>query len=79
MQPWRLEELNYGQVKSNPPFDVAVLPLGATEPHNLHLPYGTDTFQVEVDCREGVQLRAPRGGAGAAAAGACPTAPRPTR
>jgi creatinine amidohydrolase len=27
---------------------VAVLPLGATEPHNLHLPYGTDTFEVEV-------------------------------
>ena len=24
------------------------MPLGATEPHNLHLPYGTDTFQVEV-------------------------------
>ena len=47
MQPWRLEELNYGQVKANPPFQVAVLPLGATEPHNLHLPYGTDTFQVE--------------------------------
>ena len=48
MQPWRLEELNYGQVKANPRFEVAVLPLGATEPHNLHLPYGTDTFQVEV-------------------------------
>jgi creatinine amidohydrolase len=48
MQPWRLDELNYGQVKQNPSFEVAVLPLGATEPHNLHLPYGTDTFQVEV-------------------------------
>jgi creatinine amidohydrolase len=48
MQPWCLDELNYGQVKANPPFDVAILPLGATEPHNLHLPYGTDTFQVEV-------------------------------
>jgi creatinine amidohydrolase len=47
MQPWRLEEIAYAHVKSNPPFDVAVLPLGATEPHNLHLPYGTDTFQVQ--------------------------------
>jgi creatinine amidohydrolase len=46
MHPWRLDELNYGQVKSGAPFQVAVLPLGATEPHNLHLPYGTDTFQV---------------------------------
>jgi creatinine amidohydrolase len=46
--PWLLSELSYGQVKSQPPFEVALLPLGATEPHNLHLPYGTDTFQVEV-------------------------------
>jgi creatinine amidohydrolase len=43
-----LDELNYGQVKVSPRFEVAVLPLGATEPHNLHLPYGTDTFEVEV-------------------------------
>ena len=43
-----LAELNYGQVKSLPTFEVAVLPLGATEPHNLHLPYATDTIQVEV-------------------------------
>ncbi len=47
MRPWILAETNYGEVKGRPPFDVAVLPLGATEPHNLHLPYGTDTFQVE--------------------------------
>ena len=46
MQPWNLSETNYGQVKARP-FEVAVLPLGATEPHNLHLPYGTDTIQVE--------------------------------
>jgi creatinine amidohydrolase len=26
-------------------FDTAVLPLGATEPHNLHLPYATDTLE----------------------------------
>jgi creatinine amidohydrolase len=48
IHPWTLAELNYGQLKDQPPFEVAVLPLGATEPHNLHLPYGTDTFQVEV-------------------------------
>src|SRR5665213_3453886 len=46
-RPWKLAENNYGYVKYHP-YDVAVLPLGATEPHNLHLPYGTDTFQVEV-------------------------------
>jgi creatinine amidohydrolase len=47
IRPWLLSEINYGQVKANPPIEVAVLPFGATEPHNLHLPYGTDTFQVE--------------------------------
>jgi creatinine amidohydrolase len=28
-------------------WQTAVLPFGATEPHNLHMPYGTDNFQVE--------------------------------
>jgi creatinine amidohydrolase len=46
-RPWLLSEINYGEVRSERPFEVAVLPLGATEPHNLHLPYGTDTLQVE--------------------------------
>ncbi len=46
MRPWILSESNYGQVRDRP-VGVAVLPLGATEPHNLHLPYGTDTYQVE--------------------------------
>jgi creatinine amidohydrolase len=46
-RPWKLAETNYAAVKDHK-FEVAVLPLGATEPHNLHLPYGTDTLQVEV-------------------------------
>jgi creatinine amidohydrolase len=29
-------------------WQVAVLPFGATEPHNLHMPYGTDNFQLQV-------------------------------
>src|SRR3954469_10657507 len=28
-------------------WEVAVLPFGATEPHNYHMPYGTDNYQVE--------------------------------
>ena len=28
-------------------WQAAVLPFGATEPHNFHMPYGTDDFQVE--------------------------------
>jgi creatinine amidohydrolase len=47
MKPWSLAEMTYDDVRSGPPFEVAVLPLGATEPHNLHLPYATDTLQVE--------------------------------
>ncbi len=45
MRPWILAETNYSHTK-DAPFDVAVLPLGATEPHNLHLPYGTDVFEA---------------------------------
>lgn len=48
MEPWRLAEITYADLKGKAPPEVAVLPLGATEPHNLHLPYGTDTYQVEV-------------------------------
>lgn len=46
MREWILAEVNYGAVKQRG-YDVAVLPMGATEPHNLHLPYGTDTFEAE--------------------------------
>lgn len=44
MRPWKLAETNYGTVKQQA-YEVAVLPLGATEPHNLHLPYGIDTLE----------------------------------
>lgn len=42
--PWKLDEANYAQIKEAA-YEVAMLPLGATEPHNLHLPYGTDTLE----------------------------------
>ena len=44
MRHFILSETNYAYTKANP-YEVAVLPLGATEPHNLHLPYGTDVFE----------------------------------
>jgi creatinine amidohydrolase len=28
-------------------YEVAVIPIGATEPHNYHLPYGTDFFHAD--------------------------------
>jgi creatinine amidohydrolase len=36
-------------------WQAAVLPFGATEPHNYHMPYGTDTFQVEELARRACQ------------------------
>jgi creatinine amidohydrolase len=46
MRPWILAETSYSHIKQCE-YQVAVLPTGATEPHNLHLPYGTDTFEAE--------------------------------
>jgi creatinine amidohydrolase len=47
VRPWKLAETNYGEVR-NRDYEVAVLPLGAIEPHNLHLPYGMDLFEGEL-------------------------------
>jgi creatinine amidohydrolase len=47
MRPWKLSECNYAHVREQS-YEVAVLPLGATEPHNLHLPYGTDILEADV-------------------------------
>ncbi len=46
-RPWVLQEISYARVQEAD-FEVAVLPLGATEPHNLHLPYGTDIFEATI-------------------------------
>src|SRR6266849_1959693 len=45
MREWVLSELNHALIRSQK-WEVAVLPFGATEPHNLHMPYGTDNFEV---------------------------------
>lgn len=45
MKPYILEQTNWKQVK-NQKYTVAVLPWGATEPHNYHLPYGTDSLET---------------------------------
>jgi creatinine amidohydrolase len=46
MREWILAEQNHAFVRSQS-WEAAVLPFGATEPHNLHMPYGTDNYQVE--------------------------------
>src|SRR5947199_5500180 len=46
MHPFILAEQDHAFIRGQT-WDVAVLPFGATEPHNLHMPYGTDNYQVE--------------------------------
>ena len=51
MRPYILAENNWKNIKDQQ-VDVAVLPWGATEAHNYHLPYATDNFQVEAIAAE---------------------------
>lgn len=46
MREWKLAEVRYNLVRTRH-YEVAVLPIGATEPHGLHMAYGTDNFEVE--------------------------------
>lgn len=50
-RPYILAETNWESVR-NTRFDVAVLPWGATEAHNTHLPYATDTMQCDAVAAE---------------------------
>jgi creatinine amidohydrolase len=44
-RPYLLIEASHRQLTESPP-QVAVLPWGATEAHNRHLPYGTDVIEA---------------------------------
>lgn len=44
-RPFVLAETTWKSVKTLP-YEVAILPWGATEPHNYHLPYGTDNYET---------------------------------
>src|SRR2546427_3399370 len=45
-RPYILNELTWKTVRDTR-YEVAVLPWGATEAHNLHLPYSTDNIETE--------------------------------
>ncbi len=45
-RPYILNELTWKTVR-DAPYEVAVLPWGATEAHNFHLPYSTDNVETE--------------------------------
>lgn len=48
-RPWVLAQTPWSVVDQTP-YEAAVLPWGATEAHNRHLPYATDTIQAERLC-----------------------------
>jgi creatinine amidohydrolase len=54
-RPYVLAETNWKTVSSTD-YQVAVLPWGATEAHNYHLPYGTDTLQADYVAHEAARL-----------------------
>ena len=51
MRPYILSECNWKDLKIHR-FELAVLPWGATEAHNYHLPYGTDVYEADAIAAE---------------------------
>ncbi len=60
MRNYILEESNWKALKGNRP-DVVVLPWGATEAHNYHMPYGTDNYIAGALAAECARLAAGKG------------------
>ena len=61
MRPYILAETNWKAVKQSD-FQLAVLPWGATEAHNYHLPYGTDNILAERIAAEAARIAFDQGG-----------------
>lgn len=59
-RPWILAESTWAEVRATR-FEVAVLPWGATEAHNYHLPYATDNIQSDAVAAESARLAWERG------------------
>jgi creatinine amidohydrolase len=60
IRPYILAETNWKAVSATV-YDVAVLPWGATEAHNRHLPYATDVIQCDHVAAEAARLAWERG------------------
>ncbi len=54
-RPYILAETNWKAVQQTK-FEVAILPWGATEAHNYHLPYNTDVAQCDYVAAESARL-----------------------
>ena len=46
IRPYILAESNWASIKKTD-FEMAILPWGATEAHNYHLPYATDIYEAD--------------------------------
>lgn len=55
IRPYILAESNWKAIKGQK-VEVAVLPWGATEAHNFHLPYATDNYQIDAIAAEAGRL-----------------------
>jgi creatinine amidohydrolase len=54
-RPYVLAETSWKQVRATS-YQVAVLPWGATEAHNYHLPYGTDNYEASAVAIEAARI-----------------------
>lgn len=61
MRPYILAETNWEALK-DANFELAILPWGATEAHNYHLPYATDNIQADHLAAESARLAHEKGG-----------------
>ncbi len=55
MRPYILAENNWKSLQTDR-YDVAILPWGATEAHNYHLPYGTDVIEADFIAAESARI-----------------------
>lgn len=55
MRPYILAETNWESLKTGR-FDLAILPWGATEAHNFHLPYSADNIESDFIAAESARL-----------------------
>lgn len=55
MRPYILSETNWKHIK-DASFEVAILPWGACEAHNYHMPYGTDIIESDLISAEAAKL-----------------------
>ena len=59
-RPYVLSEATWKEISATR-FDVAILPWGATEAHNYHLPYGTDVYECDYFAAESAKMAAGAG------------------